>query len=181
MMATLETVEHTIEGPDRVQVALAASYELGEGSLYAHGLQAGPAFLHVDILGHTVSVHRPDADACTTYRLPSTVGSVVPVANGKQLIVALAKGPAFLDLATGVVTPIGSAQIEAGVPANRCNDAKCGPDRRFYFGTMHSPSVDPRPPSGGLYVMDHDGSVRQLLSGVTVSNGLVWSADAKLF
>lgn len=180
MPSSLDTATRVIEG-ERVRVALAASYELGEGALYAHGLQSGPAYLHVDILGATVSVHRPEADATITYRLPSAVGTVVPVANGKQLIVALAKGPAFLNLATGAVTPITSAQIEADVPGNRCNDGKVGPDGRLYFGSMHAASIDPRPTTGALWCMDHDGSVRQLLTGITVSNGLAWSADAKLF
>ena len=54
-----------------------------------------------------------------------------------------------------------------------------GPDGRFYFGTMHSPSVSPRPPTGSLYVLDHDGSIRTLISGVTISNGLAWDKEGK--
>jgi len=181
--ATLDTVTTTIEGDERVLVSLDASYELGEGGLYAHQLEAGPGYLHVDILGRTVSVHRPALNATTTYRVPSFAGTVVPVANGKQLVVALAKGPAFVDLATGRVTPIAAAQIEADLPGNRCNDGKVGPDGRLYFGTMATADAPGggRPTTGSLYVMDHDGSVRRLLEGITISNGLAWSADAKLF
>jgi sugar lactone lactonase YvrE len=181
---SLSTVTTTIEG-DRVEVALPASYELGEGSLYAPGLAEGAGYLHVDILGRTVSVHRPDepgagpGGAVVTYRMPSSVGTVVPVAGGKQLLVALAKGPALLTLGSGALAPIASAQVEADVPDNRTNDGKVGPDGRFYFGTMHAASVDPRPPSGSLYVMDADGGVRKLLTGVTVSNGLGWTADGR--
>ena len=182
--ATLDTVTTTIEGPERVLVSLDSSYELGEGSLYAHQLAAGPGYLHVDILGHTCSVHRPEAGGATvTYRLPGPVGTVVPVANGKQLLVALATGPAFVDLATGRVTPVAGADVEAHLPGNRANDGKAGPDGRFYYGTMaRAAGADGvRPTSGALYVMDHDGSVRRLLDGVNTSNGLAWSADAKLF
>ena len=168
----------TISG-SRVEVCLASSYELGEGSLYTELYPGGGAYLHVDILGATVSVHRPALGGLVTYRLPSVVGTVVPVLGGRQLLVALAQGPAFVDLTTGAVARVAAAALEPALPLNRCNDGKVGPDGRFYFGTMHGATVDPRPASGALYVMDHDGSTRRLLEGITVSNGLAWSADGK--
>jgi sugar lactone lactonase YvrE/L-rhamnose mutarotase len=93
--------------------------------------------------------------------------------------VALATGPALLDLATGGTTPLLKGPLEPERPLNRCNDGKCGPDGRLYFGTMHGPSVEARPTTGSLYVLDHDGSVRLLVGGVTISNGIAWSPDGR--
>ena len=169
----------TVISGSAVEVCLESSYELGEGAVWTTAYGNEGAFLHVDILGCTTSIHRPAVGGLVTFRLPSVVGTVVPVVGGRQLLVALAKGPAFVDVTTGAVARVGSGDLEPLLPANRCNDGKAGPDGRFYYGTMHGASVDPRPPTGSLYVMDHDGTSRQLLSGVTVSNGLAWSADEK--
>lgn len=39
--------------------------------------------------------------------------------------------------------------------------------------------MNEREPSGSLYVLDPSGTVRKVLSGVTISNGIVWSLDNK--
>ena len=59
-------------------------------------------------------------------------------------------------------------------PAIRMNEGGCDPDGRFYAGSM---DYGARPGAGALYRLDHDGSVVQVLSGVTISNGLAWSPD----
>ena len=132
--------------------------------------------MHVDILGRTVSVHDLPSNKLTTWPLPTTVGTIVPRASGGA-VVALKDGPFSLDLETGALARLGAPLAEP--PTNRTNDGKCGPDGRLYFGTMHSPSVSPRPPTGSLYVLDHDGTIRTLLTSVTISNGLAWSLDGR--
>jgi sugar lactone lactonase YvrE len=164
---------------DRVEVAAPTSYELGEGAIY--DAERGE-YLHVDILGRTVSRHNLATGALTTYAMPTPVGTIVPLARGGGALVALKDGPAVLDYTTGAVTPVGPP-LEHHVttcPLNRCNDGKAGPDGRFYFGTMHSPSVDPRPRDGKLYVLDHDlAPPRVLLEAVTISNGIAWAPDGR--
>ncbi len=56
----------------------------------------------------------------------------------------------------------------------RMNDGGCDPDGRFYCGSM---AYDQRPGAGRLYRLDADLSVRVVLDGVTLSNGLEWSPD----
>ena len=56
----------------------------------------------------------------------------------------------------------------------RMNEGSCDPDGRFYCGSM---SRDKRPGAGALYRLDPDLSVRVVLPGVTISNGLEWSRD----
>jgi sugar lactone lactonase YvrE len=60
----------------------------------------------------------------------------------------------------------------------RLNDGKVGPDGRFWVGTM---ALDERSPVGALYAFDRSGKSSTMLEGVTVSNGLDWSPDARTF
>ena len=63
-----------------------------------------------------------------------------------------------------------------------CNDMKVGPDGRIYVGTLSeqkrgvSDKID-----GKLYSIDKNGKVRELLSGIRVSNGMAWSRDESRF
>ena len=66
-----------------------------------------------------------------------------------------------------------------GMPANvRFNDGACDPAGRFWAGTT---ATDGQAGSGSLYRLDPDGSVTEVLGGVTESNGLGWSPDATVF
>ena len=56
----------------------------------------------------------------------------------------------------------------------RMNDGACDPDGRFYCGSM---AYDQRTGAGTLYRFDPDRSVKPVLTGVTISNGLDWSPD----
>lgn len=160
---------------DRVEVALASSYELGEGAINV----GGDNYLHIDILGRTATRHNVSTGFVQRFDLPTTVGTVVPRKSGGA-VVALDAGPAQLDFDTGKITQLTPPLVEPST--NRCNDGKVrvrvaryetcaprmstgivlasvvlssnalamqvGPDGRFYFGTMHSPSIPNRPPVG---------------------------------
>lgn len=60
------------------------------------------------------------------------------------------------------------------------NDAKVGPDGRYYIGTQSSKfkgtgdTID-----GKLYRIDKNGEVKVLLDGLILSNGFDWSMDGK--
>lgn len=62
------------------------------------------------------------------------------------------------------------------------NDAKVGPDGRFYIGTQSAKrkgvgdDID-----GKLYSIDKNGIVKVLLAGLSLSNGFDWSMDEKYF
>jgi sugar lactone lactonase YvrE len=65
------------------------------------------------------------------------------------------------------------------MPANvRFNDGACDPAGRFWAGTA---TTDGQAGTGALYRLDADGSVTEVLAGVTESNGLAWSPDAATF
>lgn len=68
----------------------------------------------------------------------------------------------------------GSLHVALSEPAqNRINDGKCDPAGRFLVGTMDRHEQQA---SGALYsVAGH--TVRKLLGGIRISNGLTWSPD----
>jgi sugar lactone lactonase YvrE len=59
-------------------------------------------------------------------------------------------------------------------PAVRMNDGACDPQGRFYCGSM---AYDKQPGAAALWRLDPDRTVTRVLTGLTVSNGLVWSLD----
>lgn len=127
----------------------------------------------VNINGHTVNRFDPATGANEVCQLPEQVGSFV-LREAGGLVVALRSGFHFLDFDTAALTPI--ADPEADKPDNRFNDGRCGPDGRFWAGTMRDPQ-DPAQRTGALYCLDTDLSWRTMVSDVGVSNGLAFSPD----
>lgn len=113
------------------------------------------------------------------HRGGDTVGAVAPVATGGWL---LAAGGGFTHLAgDGTARVLLELAGEGGTEdsgGTRMNDAACDPAGRFLAGTM---AFEQRPGAGALYCLDLDGTVRTLLDGLTVSNGLGWSPDGGTF
>jgi len=59
-------------------------------------------------------------------------------------------------------------------PAIRLNEGGCDPGGRFFCGSM---AYAETPGAASLYRVEPDGSTSTVLDGVTISNGLQWSAD----
>ncbi len=129
--------------------------------------------LAVDILLGRVYRGRvaDDGDLILTrsYSVPGTVGAIVPVSGDEGWV--LASGLGFVYLA-----PDGSLQriVDVAPLGTRMNDGACDPQGRFWAGTL---ADDLRPGGGCMYRLDPDGSVRMVLSDLTISNGLGWSPD----
>ena len=63
-----------------------------------------------------------------------------------------------------------------------CNDMKVGPDGRIYVGTQSTMRLCLTDRlDGKLYSIAPDGTVRTLLDGLILSNGMEWSVDEKRF
>jgi sugar lactone lactonase YvrE len=88
-------------------------------------------------------------------------------------VLGLERGFALED-ADGTLTILDELWTDENV---RMNEGGCDPDGRFYCGSM---AYDKRPGAGALYRLDPDHSVRVVLDGVTISNGLDWSPDGTL-
>jgi sugar lactone lactonase YvrE len=91
---------------------------------------------------------------------PTTVGAV---------LLALADRLALVDLGDESVRTL--VRFPHG-PALRSNDGACDAAGRFWIGTM---GLDVAPGAGALY--RYDGTLRLMLDGVTLSNGIGWPRD----
>jgi sugar lactone lactonase YvrE len=109
------------------------------------------------------------------------LGCVAPLPVSLQnkdigLIVAVKSGIKIINLPSKQTTFL--ANPEPHLTGNRFNDGKCDPAGRFLVGTMDDLE---KTASGSLYSYSEDGSLKTLLTGVRISNGLTWSPDYQTF
>lgn len=100
-----------------------------------------------------------------------STGAIVPAAAGGWML-ASGEGFAHLD-PSGNVTQVASVLPVDGV-SRRMNDGKVDPSGRFWAGSMAN---DVTPGAGSLYCLDTHGA-REMLTGVTISNGMAWPRGA---
>jgi sugar lactone lactonase YvrE len=143
-----------------VDVCIDVQCELGEGSRWD---AATGTLLFVDI--ERCTMFRWDGSSLETRRFDERVGCLAPTVDG-DVVVGLASRVAIAS--TGETL----ARFPHG-PDVRANDGACDPDGRLWIGTMQ---LDERPGAAALYRLDGDRLVEQL-GGLTISNGLGWSAD----
>lgn len=154
----------------KVELLVDARAELGEGALW----DVPSALLYwVDIDLKQVHAYDPRTRADRVWRIGKMVGTVVTRAAG-GLMLAVEDGLARYTLPTEHLEMVASP--ERDVPTNRFNDGKVDPAGRFWAGTMDR---DGKPGKGALYRLDRDGSVHRMIEGVSISNGIVWSGDAR--
>ncbi|CCH86337.1 Gluconolactonase [Modestobacter italicus] len=149
--------------------------EHGEGPVWDDAAQE---LVWVDITAGQVRRGRVQGDDVVdvaAHRGGDTVGFVVPAAAGGWLMGAGA-GISRLtaDGEASVLIELTGEGGEEEAGGSRMNDGACDRAGRFFGGTM---AFDERPGAGALYRLDLDGTVRTVLDGLTVSNGLGWSPD----
>lgn len=145
---------------------------LGEGPCWHRATQL---LYWVDIYNHRVHQFDPATGQTRYFDVGDVVGCIAP-AGAHRLIMAQRHSLSFLDTRDGSITPILTVEAEANQPQNRFNDGKCDSSGRFWFGSMH-----PDRPIASLYRYDPDGSLHQMETGLTISNGLGWSPDNQTF
>jgi sugar lactone lactonase YvrE len=139
---------------------------LGEGPLW-HSIHQ--MLYWVDIEQKIVHAFEPHTKRHREWPVPKRVGTVVPASDG-TLVLGLQGEVATLDPATGQVQTL--FELEPELHDNRCNDGKCDPAGRFWVGTMQ---LDTKPKTGSLYCVDQGFRVQQVLTGLTIANGMGWS------
>lgn len=142
-----------------------ARAELAEGPVW---LPDRNVVAWVDILRGSIWMTDLEGSTSLAYRLDRPVGSIA-VADDGALVAATPFGLEHLS-----PSPVRLATLPHDTSVLRMNDGKCDPVGRFVGGTMGWP--EPVPRAGSLWSFEA-GSVRRLLSDVTISNGLCWSAD----
>lgn len=153
------------------ELALEARAQAGEGPVWD---AVDQVLWWVDIPRQEIHRFDPRASSDRVIKVDQSVGAVAPRAVG-GLIAAARDGFAFVDTESGSLTLI--AEVEAG-QSTRMNDGRCDPAGRFWAGTTAlSPLKNPQ--AGSLYCLETDGTVRKVLSDMSLSNGLDWSPDGR--
>jgi sugar lactone lactonase YvrE len=148
------------------EVAFDVGAGLGEGALWdwRSGL-----LISVDIMAGRVLVSDPVDGSTRSIQVGQPVSAAM-LRSGRKLLLAVRDGFASLDLDTGMTGDL--VAVEANRPGNRMNDGACDARGRCFAGTM---ALDTSPGAGTLYRLDHDLSVRPVLEGLCISNGIGWS------
>jgi sugar lactone lactonase YvrE len=158
---------------------LDAQAALGEGPVWDDKL----GVLHwLDINNHKIHTYDPTTGKDSEIDLGDKPGCMVPRAKG-GFVVALPKSIVALDVVSGPYSRTTLTHIEVGLP-NRMNDGKCDPAGRFVVGSMSLSEADP---TGNLWCIEaneiptpgHEFKIINRLGGVTISNGMAWTADGK--
>ncbi len=148
---------------------LHAQAALGEGAVWNEEDQK---LYWVDINGCTLHIYDPVTGADEQFYLAAKTGTVVPVRGG-NVLVALQNGIHHVNTTTGAATLLTNPIT---VPNIRFNDGKCDPSGRFWVGTL---AMDGTPGAAVLYRLDADGRLREMLHGLSISNGIVWTGDKR--
>jgi L-arabinonolactonase len=118
---------------------------------------------------------RPSDNALQRWPLPERLCSMALTNDDGRLLLGLASGLSFFDLAGGELTRI--HDIEADIPTTRLNDGRVDRQGRFVFG-MFNQAENPKLPVGGFYRLNHDLTVEKLpLGGVAIANSICFSPD----
>ncbi len=153
---------------DTIKLAIDSKSELGEGAIWNY--RTGE-LVWINIEGKILNFYNPKTGNNKEMFTGQRIGTAVPTETG-QVLIALQNGIYMLNPKTGSKKRI--ANPESNLPGNRFNDGKCDPAGRFWAGTM---SLKMEKDAGTLYQFDPDSSIHKMVTKVTISNGIVWSAD----
>jgi sugar lactone lactonase YvrE len=154
--------EYDIAGDTRAQ--------LGEGPRWD---ASSATLLWVDTPRKSVHRYDPATGEDREVFVSGVASLALPRRRG-GVVVGLPDG---LHLLNGERAP-GLEAIESERTDTRTNDGACDAVGRLWVGTM---ALDERSPTAGLYRVDPDLAVTQVLSGTTISNGLGWSPKRDRF
>jgi sugar lactone lactonase YvrE len=144
------------------------SSTLGEGAFW-HSTRN--SFFWVDIEGKTLYEHTAQGKL-SSWGSPYRISMVAQTQEDHVIVLAMQGRVMKFDLQTGALSMV--VKIELDKPDNRSNDGGVDVMGRLWIGTM---SMHFQEGSGSLYCIDRDLSVNKKIQGLTVPNGLVWSAD----
>lgn len=154
------------------EVVLDWSSELGEGPVWDREKNC---ILWVDILQGEVHQYFLATAEHKRFSMGESVGAVALCTSGR-ILAALKNRLVFVERENGRMEPVGvNPEIQ---PGSRFNDGKCDPTGRFWIGTMDE---EGRKGRGDLIVVENNSTASVKISNVTISNGLAWSKDSRIF
>src|SRR5439155_2767873 len=159
---------------NQVEHVLTVQNKLGEGPVWSAKEQA---LYLVDIENNSFFRYFPTTSKYESFDVGVPIGVLALRAAG-GLVMATKNGFAFWDPKTQALQFL--ANPEAHKPHTRFNDGAVDSQGRFWAGTMCGLPKMCEEPEGSLYRIDPDCSVHIMETGLTISNGIVWSPDNKL-
>jgi sugar lactone lactonase YvrE len=154
------------------ELILDAHADLGEGPAWEATAQR---LTWVDIRSGDLHFYDPQENTDVGICLGESIGCAAPCQNG-DLVIGLKSGIATYHPATREITRL--VNPEPHLPGNRFNDGKCDPAGRLLIGTMDNAEEQA---SGSLYSYSPDRTLKTMLTGLRISNGLTWSPDHQTF
>lgn len=109
-----------------------------------------------------------------TMQTADVLTSLYPDAKG-SLMGTMGNAFIRIDPPSSAIHELASIKLEKGT---RFNDGKCDRNGNYWAGTM---DIAEKEPKGRLYVLHKDGKISELISGLTISNGLCWNYDTTTF
>ncbi|MFM8855897.1 MAG: SMP-30/gluconolactonase/LRE family protein [Actinomycetota bacterium] len=139
----------------------------GEGPFWDHVTRR---LLCMDVLAGVIVAIEPSGEV-SRYKVPSPAATVVRRRASGGFVVASETGVFACNDDFSAFGEIATLPLAPGI---RTNDGGCDPHGAFIIGTM---AYDERVDAGAVYRIGCDHQVTELLSPVTISNGVQWSSD----
>jgi L-arabinonolactonase len=159
-----------LESP-QVECVFPAAALLGESPVWC---STDHILYWVDIKRPAIHLFHPATGHCKAWPMSEQV-TALGLRQGGGAIVSLRSSLATFDFRTGEVTKLPGEILPH--PDMRFNDGRCDRRGRFWVGSLHEAR---QPETASLYRFDPDGRRTEMLTGITVSNGLAWSLDNRV-
>lgn len=158
--------------PDEdMEVVVAGRASLGEGPVWDEREQA---LTWIDIFGERLHRFSPSTGASEVASFGGPLGFAIP-RETEGLVVGVGLDVLTFDPASDDAQTV--VRLPGDGPQVRVNDGKCDPLGRLWTGTTDDGG---RENACGLYCIEPSGSARQVLEGLTESNGLDWDPLGRL-
>ena len=155
-----------------MELAVDGRHVLGEGIVWDDRTER---LFWTDIERSELWSLRPHDGALQRWPLPERLCCIALTGDDDRLLLGLASGLAFFDLAGAGLTRI--CDVETDIPSTRLNDGRVDRQGRLVFG-MFNQAEDPKDPVGGFYRLHTDLTLERLpLGGVAIANSICFSPD----
>ncbi len=158
------------ETKNEVVVAYKTDAALGEGAIWNYKTNE---LYWIDIEGKSFNIFNPKTNKNRSFPTSSQIGTVVPKNNNEALI-ALTDGIYTINVHTGKTSLF--LDMKEDLVGCRLNDGKCDPAGRFWVGSMNWQQEKGK---AKLFNINKNGELKVKVDSVTISNGIVWTADKK--
>lgn len=152
----------------QAQILFKTECILGEGACW-HA--ARNSFYWVDIEGKLLWEYNLSSGKTRSWHYERKISTIV-IDQQDNLVIGAQGGVVRFDFRNEQFYWMVSMPLNG--PLFRCNDGKCDPSGRLWMGVMH---MHEHKKNGALYCISEKGDISLKIPAVSVSNGIVWTAD----